>query len=490
MLPIEAQTSALMVCLIYLMLHSAIWFALLDNMNTQVRLWTVSGLISGVAVIFLSAQGFVSDFTFYYIAQLLMVIGNLGRMISLRLYLPETLKTSCFIYYIVNLIYYLVFCYLIYAKYSDVNLSIIFYSFYAFICFDYFVIGYHLSKKKSTLGTRLLMISGISFTLSLGIKSLALIFGSSSPNIYALTPDHIVMIIGQFVAITTSNIAFLRIALENIEIKHIQSAQNLAKTQERADAEKKYSSELKKLLTEREELIRQLTLFNQTAGIGALVASLAHELNQPLAAMRLNSELLGTLQSASNDRFIQDISENLITDNKRASNLINSLRKLFTHGGINSTQFNLNELINDVVYICQPKLNQKSIKLSIDSNQSELFLLGDKVQIQQVIINLVNNAIDSFEGINQISPAIIIKTDLVNNTIQLDVTDNGCGITEDMQNQLFNLFKSTKATGMGVGLWLTKTIVESHFGEISVVSNLGNGTTFSVLIPDNLLPNT
>ncbi len=241
---------------------------------------------------------------------------------------------------------------------------------------------------------------------------------------------------------------------------------------------------------EREELIRQLTLFNQTAGIGALVASLAHELNQPLAAMRLNSELLGTLQSASNDRFIQDISENLITDNKRASNLINSLRKLFTHGGINSTQFNLNELINDVVYICQPKLNQKSIKLSIDSNQSELFLLGDKVQIQQVIINLVNNAIDSFEGINQISPAIIIKTDLVNKTIQLDVTDNGCGITEDMQNQLFNLFKSTKATGMGVGLWLTKTIVESHFGEISVVSNLGNGTTFSVLIPDNLLPNT
>ena len=237
-------------------------------------------------------------------------------------------------------------------------------------------------------------------------------------------------------------------------------------------------------------MIRQLTLFNQTAGIGALVASLAHELNQPLAAMRLNSELLGTLQSASNDRFIQDISENLITDNKRASNLINSLRKLFTHGGINSTQFNLNELINDVVYICQPKLNQKSIKLSIDSNQSELFLLGDKVQIQQVIINLVNNAIDSFEGINQISPAIIIKTDLVNNTIQLDVTDNGCGITEDMQNQLFNLFKSTKATGMGVGLWLTKTIVESHFGEISVVSNLGNGTTFSVLIPDNLLPNT
>lgn len=145
-------------------------------------------------------------------------------------------------------------------------------------------------------------------TSTLAVRTLGVTVSGTIDNIYAPSWHQAVMVIGQFSAITLSNIAFLRIFLEIAERQKLAVARELAVTNERADHMQKNSLSLKKLLLEREEIIRQLSLFNKTAGMGALVASLAHELNQPLTVIQMNTEMIDLVLSSNESQFNQNLS--------------------------------------------------------------------------------------------------------------------------------------------------------------------------------------
>ena len=129
---------------------------------------------------------------------------------------------------------------------------------------------------RESLGAKLLMAGGLILSSTLGIRAVGVWMAGSIDDIYAPSWNQAIMVIGQFMSITLCNIAFLRIFLEIAEQKKLAVAHELTLTNERADAIQRNSLALKQLLDEREEIIRQLTLFNKTAGMGALVASLAH----------------------------------------------------------------------------------------------------------------------------------------------------------------------------------------------------------------------
>ena len=219
---LDTQTTIFMICFVYLMLHGAIWLALLEYRSFQVKLWCASGMISGVAVVLLAIRGSVPDVVFFYVAQFLMVIGNWGRMVALRMYLLPTPQARAYgVYTLANVTYLVVFCYLIYFHEAEWEALLLFNGFYAVLCFDYFRIGNKLSTQRTSFGAQLLMWAGLTLSATLAVRTLGVAMLGDIHDIYAPSWDQAVMVAGQFIAITLSNVAFLRIFLEIAELSLI-----------------------------------------------------------------------------------------------------------------------------------------------------------------------------------------------------------------------------------------------------------------------------
>jgi len=491
---LDTQTTIFMICFVYLILHGAIWLALKEYRSDQVKLWCAAGMFSGLAVVFLAMRGQIPDFLFYYVAQLLMLIGNWGRMVALRMYLlPAPQHRAYMAYNIANLAYLVLFVYLIYFLKAEWEALILFNAFYAILCFDYFLIGLKLHRLRESLGAQLLLWGGSILSITLFVRTIGVAMAGSIDDIYAPSWHQAVMVIGQFMAITLCNIAFLRIFLEIAEQKKLAIAHELTLTNERAEAMHRNSLGMKQLLEEREEIIRQLTLFNKTAGMGALAASLAHELNQPLTVIQLNTDMI---ELALNDRgatLNQDASidkamTGLRRANQRAATIIANLRNMLGNGRKSITVFDFNELVNDVLLLCQSTLQKNLVDIHVQLDTQTLKISGDKSQLQQVLLNLITNACEAFSPAFQGVKQVTLKTRLEDNQIMLTVTDNGNGISPDIEAVVFELLRTSKDTGMGIGLWLSKTIVESHKGRISFKTEINCGTSFSVQLPASLEP--
>ncbi len=486
---LDTQTTIFMICFVYLILHGAIWLALQEDRSHQVKLWCAAGMFSGMAVVLLAMRGQVPEFLFLYVAQLLMLVGNWGRMVALRMYLPAQNQDRAFwSYTLAHLLYFVVFVDLTYFLQAEWEALILFNAFYAVMCFEYFRMGLELHRLRESLGAKLLMWGGLSLSSTLAVRTLGVFMAGSIDDIYAPSWHQAIMVIGQFLGITLCNIAFLRVFLEIAERQKMAVAHELTLTNERADAMHRTSVNLKQLLEEREEIIRQLSLFNKTAGMGALVASLAHELNQPLTVIQMNTDMIQMVLNDQDSHATQDVNldkamTGLRKANQRAATIITTLRNMFGSGRKTLTTFDFNELVRDVLLLCQPSLQRQSIELQVELHPHALNFTGDKSQLQQVLLNLITNASeafpDSFQGVKNIA----LHTKLEAAQIYLNVSDNGSGIAVEIESMVFELLRTNKDTGMGIGLWLSKTIVESHQGHISFTTSTGKGTSFMVTLP-------
>jgi signal transduction histidine kinase len=491
---LDTQTTIFMICFVYLILHGAIWLALQEYRSQQVKLWCASGMFSGMAVVLFAMRGQVSEFLFLYVAQLLMLVGNWGRMVALDMYLPQQRKNSAYLSYtLAHLFYFVLFVYLTHFLQAEWEALMLFNAFYAVMCFEYFRLGLKLHRVRQSLGSKLLMWGGLSLSSTLAVRTFGVAMAGSIDDIYAPSWHQAIMVIGQFLGITLSNIAFLRIFLEIAERQKMAVAHELTLTNERADAMQRTSLSLKQLLEEREEIIRQLTIFNKTAGMGALVASLAHELNQPLAVIQMNTDMIELVLHDHDTKLDQHNSidramNSLRHANQRAATIITTLRNMFGSGRKSITEFDFNDLVKDVLMLCQSTLQKKSIDMRVQLSQQTLKIAGDKSQLQQVILNLITNASEAFDQATTRAKNIVVQTHLEDTFITLSVTDNGSGISPDIENMMFELLRTNKDTGMGIGLWLSKTIVESHQGKISFSSAPNHGTTFMVQLPAQTEP--
>ena len=485
-MPLHVQTAIFMIFFVYLLLHGSVWFALSEQKNTQLRLWCGSGILSGIAIIFLSLRDQVGDLLFIHAGQLPMVMGNAGRTIALRMYLRRPVQPAILWHLLIGMTFYVSFAYAFETGVSEHTLEVVYHAFYTIICIEYFLVGWQMRHEvqPGSLGPRVLMLGGIVLSSSLGFKMVMVALGLGAPNIYAPGIDQYVLITGQFIAITLTNIGFLRIFLDRRERQTLSTQRSLAAAEERASLLSQHKAELQDLLIEREEIIRQLTLSNKTAGMGALVASLAHELNQPLCAIRLNTQLVERkLESPDSD--VQETRRHLdsiIEDNKRAANIITKLRNLFENRQSENGPVDFDNLVRDTLVLVEARARSENVSLRVALG-SDTVLNADHTQLQQVLLNLFNNALDALSNVAQANKYIEVRTRIRGDRLQLVVEDNGPGIPAPMQDSVFDLFKTTKADGMGVGLWLSNTVVNAHRGDIRFTSAAGQGTRFEVDLP-------
>jgi signal transduction histidine kinase len=238
------------------------------------------------------------------------------------------------------------------------------------------------------------------------------------------------------------------------------------------------------LLKEKEHLIYGLMKANKTAATGALSASIAHELNQPLGASALNIQFLKMKleYGALNPDLGKEILNALEEDNKRAATIVQSLRSIFTERKPSAQKVRLGDLISKVLAIVKPELKSKDIQIQLHVDDG-LMIRVNSSDIEQVILNLLNNTSQAFFSSGARPRQITIEAIKTGKWVQLSVSDNGAGVPQEFKPQLFELLSTTKQAGMGIGLWLCKHIVTKYDGSIHYEDAFGGGARFVVELP-------
>ena len=276
--------------------------------------------------------------------------------------------------------------------------------------------------------------------------------------------------ISQLVMNTLSYIAIGGYWSERIAISNIQSHIENRK--------------VKELLLERETLINSLLKANKTVATGALSASIAHELNQPLGASHLNIQFLQKklAEGEVNPELQKEILTTLLSDNQRAANIIRSLKSIFADEKLTSERISFSEIIDSVMSITRPELQSKSIELALHL-ENNLMVSVNRSEIQQVMLNLINNAIQALSSEAIQKKRITITGRYVPEGVEISVSDNGPGLSPQAQSDLFELLSAGRDKGMGLGLWLCRHIVMRHGGRIWHQDRSGGGAEFILFLP-------
>ena len=229
----------------------------------------------------------------------------------------------------------------------------------------------------------------------------------------------------------------------------------------------------------------ELAHVNRFSTAGELTASIAHEINQPLGSILTNAETADAiLKSPTPDiAELKDIVKDILQDDRRASEVIRRMRSLLTKAPFELKSLNLNDVARETVEFLSALAVARKVELISLITPDALPILGDRIQLQQVILNLVVNAIDAMADVPSESRIISIRTSRVEDFAELSVSDRGSGIPEDKLEEVFVPFFTSKAEGMGMGLSIARTIIEAHHGLISARNQVHGGASFRIRLP-------
>jgi PAS domain S-box-containing protein len=225
----------------------------------------------------------------------------------------------------------------------------------------------------------------------------------------------------------------------------------------------------------------ELAHVTRVTTLGELTASIAHEVNQPLAAIVTNGEVgLQWLDHESPDLAeVREALSDMISNGRRASEIVQRLRALSSNTETQKVALNINEAISEVIPLVQQEVLSHRVSLCLDLGPGLPAVLGDRVQLQQVIINLIVNGMEAMAPIADRPRELVVRSQLDDSgQVLVAVQDSGVGIDPENAKQLFNAFYTTKPSGMGMGLSICRSIIENHGGRLWALRNAGPGATF------------
>ena len=226
----------------------------------------------------------------------------------------------------------------------------------------------------------------------------------------------------------------------------------------------------------------ELTHVNRVATVGQLSASIAHEIRQPLAAILANAQAALRWLEKANVEEVREGLKGIVSDGHRAGDIITNLRAMFKHDVQEKTLVDINKLVLSVLALVQIDLQKQKIELQTQLDDRISEVLGNQVQLQQVISNLVMNAIEAMSSSK--TRMLRIKTELSqSNKLHVSIEDTGTGIKPSDVARLFKPMFTTKARGMGMGLSICQSIIETHGGRIWVSPGANGGSIFQFELP-------
>jgi len=245
-------------------------------------------------------------------------------------------------------------------------------------------------------------------------------------------------------------------------------------------------TERKRAEMEAQQSRQELAHFTRVSTMGELTASLAHELSQPLSGILSNAQAAQRFlaQKSPDLREMSNILSDIVDDDKRAGDVIQRLRDLLRKGELAREPLDLNTLIRDVAKLLASDAVIRNVTLALDLHSEPVVVNGDRVQLQQVILNLLLNAMDAMADGADGDRTITLRTEQTEvDAVHVAVQDAGTGLGPDVEDRIFEPFYTTKSAGMGMGLSIARSIVHAHEGLIWATNNPARGATFHLALP-------
>jgi two-component system sensor kinase FixL len=220
--------------------------------------------------------------------------------------------------------------------------------------------------------------------------------------------------------------------------------------------------------------------------LGELSGSLAHELNQPLTAILSNAQAAQRflMRDRPDLAEVRNILDDIVAEEKRAGDIIQRLRLLLKKGEIQRLALDLNKVIYEVLKLLHSDLVNHGVAVNLDLDRTLPPVMGDRIQLQQVLLNLIMNTCEAISRQNEKNCKLVIRTEQIeNNRARIAVVDQGSGIPDELIDSIFEPFFTTKTHGMGLGLTICRTIITAHGGRLWAVNNNHAGATFYFTLP-------
>jgi signal transduction histidine kinase len=237
---------------------------------------------------------------------------------------------------------------------------------------------------------------------------------------------------------------------------------------------------------EAQRLRQDLAHIGRVSAMGELTASLAHELNQPLTAILSNAQAGQRLLAADivNLQEMREILNDIVNDDKRAADVIHRLRGLLRKGDLEFLLLDVNEIVSEVAWLVRSDMIMRGVSLSLDLDTDLPRVRGDRVQLQQVVVNLVLNGLEAMRERAAGDRTLVIRTARDGGTaVTVAVEDSGVGFDEKDADRIFEPLYTTKPDGLGMGLAIARTIIDAHGGRLGAASNVHDGATFHFTLP-------
>jgi C4-dicarboxylate-specific signal transduction histidine kinase len=232
----------------------------------------------------------------------------------------------------------------------------------------------------------------------------------------------------------------------------------------------------------------ELAHINRVTTMGELTASLAHEVTQPIAAAATNAEacLRWLTGDHPNLEEARASALSIVKDAKRAAEIISRIRQLFQKSPPQRESVDVNEIIREMIVLLRSEVTRHSISVRAELASDLPYVMGDRVQLQQVMMNLITNSIDAMKDVNGPRELAINSQRAEHEQVMVTVSDTGVGLPPQQTDQIFHAFFTTKPHGTGMGLSISRSIVESHSGRLWAADNSSRGASFHVTLPTSV----
>jgi len=235
-----------------------------------------------------------------------------------------------------------------------------------------------------------------------------------------------------------------------------------------------------------EQLQAELAHMARIKTMGEMASSMAHELNQPLAVIVMQAEVAARKMQLGREKHEGELLEALehIADQAyRAGEIIRRMKEFVRKVGPHRTTIDMAEIVEEVLGLLKNETRHAAVAVNVDVDPALPGVLADKIQVQQVLLNLIRNAMEAMDATDPDGRELQIRVSAGDDHIRVAVRDCGCGISPEDCERLFDTFYTTKPEGMGMGLAICRSIVEAHGGRIWAARNSGQGTTFNFTLP-------
>jgi signal transduction histidine kinase len=452
----DVPTATLVVGFMYLLLPTSVFVFLREHRNQAVWFWCVGGVLNGIGFMTVVLRGGFGEITpsiTYTIPNSLFFIGLLLRFQSLKMDCKQALSyqqiglfSAVFI-----LIYELIWRQLGVDQARNIYLLPVFTMELLMICHIAWVFG----KMHQSKVVRVLIYNYFSYASILAIKAITVAIGDEDIFMLSSSAINITLVLIGFSTVIYTNLGYVGVVLEKVNRERELSFHE----------NKKLVSTLKK----KEALISQYARIKAFSDIGGYGSSVIHEISQPLTTASFALENLSTLMAKQKNLPAEILNRlNLVKEpTQKAAQIVNNLRGLMAKSDFNLSPIMLRDRINETLLVLQNKIAQQQVSIEVIASDAELQVVADEAQINHVLINILDNAIDATANNTNNKRDIKIKVRSAGHQVYVQVIDSGSGLSSKVQADMFNWLASNKVGGIGIGLALCKMFVESWGGKIT-----------------------